>query len=147
MDVEMRHAVAEDERVHVLGAFTVFENAGNAIDENADGGRLFAGQVTETGDVTLRFHDHPPPIGGGIAHRVDMSGINEIILEQDPTLRAITLPVLLADETADVVYGHDHQSFATSETTPIHLRQYERFGSGRPKVVAVFCRWTIQRSR
>ncbi|HEV8237562.1 MAG TPA: hypothetical protein VGP84_23285 [Gemmatimonadaceae bacterium] len=94
----MRHGVTEDERVDVRCSEFVAHDASKAIGEQAERARLVVRELTETADMTLRFDNQPAPISDTATHRVDMTYVEEFVLEENSAFRKIAESVLVADE-------------------------------------------------
>jgi len=85
--MQMRHRVPVHEGVHVLDTFDALLNCRDAIRETADCCCLVVSQVTESCDVPFGLHHQPTSIRGRTPHRVNVTGIHEVILVDDASLR------------------------------------------------------------
>ena len=77
-------------------------DTGDPVRHPADRPGLLVGQITEGRRVPLRLDHEVSPVRDGAVERMDVPDVDEIVLEQHPTLGLVSLPVLLADEAVHV---------------------------------------------
>jgi hypothetical protein len=73
-------------------------DASEVIEQAAERRRLFVGEITEAANVTLRLDDQPASIGGTVSHRVHVTGVEQVVLVENASLRRVALTMFLADE-------------------------------------------------
>ena len=103
VDMKVRHRIAVDEGVDVLGPEGVSLQPSHLVGCTTDGGSLFVRQVAESGSVPLRFDHEIAPICGWAVERMDVADVDQVVLVEDPTLCPVSLSVLLADEAIHAV--------------------------------------------
>jgi hypothetical protein len=84
VDVQMRHAIAEDKRIDVLGIRRVLQHAGKAVHQSAEGACFIIAEVAESWRVTLWFDRQPAPVRGGSP--VSVTRVHEIVLIENPAI-------------------------------------------------------------
>jgi hypothetical protein len=99
MDVEMRHCVAEHERVHVFSTERILLDAGDAAHQATDRLRFVDPEIAECRDMALWFEHQPSSIRGRTSQRVDVSDVREFIRVDHTALDVVALGVLVADRT------------------------------------------------
>ena len=98
VDVEVRHTVAEHERIHVLCIECVAEDPRDSAHQPSDETRLVVGQAVEACDMSFGFYGQPSPVCRWTSQRVNVPDIRAVVFVEDAALRGITQPVLVADE-------------------------------------------------
>lgn len=96
--MQVGHPVPVDERVHVLRAERRSLEASDAVRHPTDGLGLLVSQVTQPGRVTLRLNHEVAAVGSRTVEGMNVSHVDELVLEQDTTLGLVSLLVFLADE-------------------------------------------------
>jgi len=93
--------MANDEAVDMLGSGHVLQGPGQTIDQLAQGAGLFVAEIPQAGDMPLRLGHQIPPIHRPSRSRMGVSGIDQVVLEEHSTDRALPHRVLGADEALD----------------------------------------------
>jgi hypothetical protein len=101
MQVQVRHVVPEDDRVHPFDVQRRHHRPCDARSHEAEVARLVIGQVGETGRVTPRFEHEPAEVYALLAlGDEDVARVNDIVLIESAAGRGQLPAVLAADEAA-----------------------------------------------
>jgi rhamnosyltransferase subunit B len=114
--MQVRHRIAVDERVDVLGTEGLPLQSSDLVGHSTDGGSLFVCQVTQRRSMPFRLDHEIPPVRGGAVECMDVADVDEVVFEEDAALGGVALPVLLTEEAVHIVSLASRQASARDRT-------------------------------
>jgi hypothetical protein len=99
VDVQMGHLVTDGVEIRVLGSLSVLEQACDSAAGSTESRRFLLVQLANTPDIPLGLDDELAPIGGRPGAGMNVTHVDEVILEEHATLCCIPESVLVTNET------------------------------------------------